>query len=89
MHHAVVLKRELLKKSKLLLFKSIFVAILTYGLESWIMSERMRWQIQASAMKFLRKTEGVMIFDKLRYTAIRTSLNIKLLQILRIQRSQL
>ena len=65
LHHSVVLKqRELLKKAKLSVFKSIFVPILTYGHESWVMTKKVRSQIQASEMRFLRKIEGVAIFVK-------------------------
>ena len=34
------MKRELSKKAKLSIFKQVFVAILTYGYESWVMTER-------------------------------------------------
>ena len=40
LHHSVVLKRELSRKAKLSAFKSIFVPILTYGHESWVMSRK-------------------------------------------------
>ena len=59
LHFSVVMKRELSKKAKLSIFKTIFVPILTYGHESWVMTERMRSQVQASEMRFLRKIEGV------------------------------
>ena len=54
LHHSIVLKRELSRKAKLSVFKSIFVPILTYGQESWVMTERVRSQMQASEMKFLQ-----------------------------------
>ena len=34
LHHSIVLKRELSRKAKLSVFKSIFVPVLTYGHES-------------------------------------------------------
>ena len=55
LHYSVVMKRELSKKAKLSIFKAVFVPILTYGHESWVMTERMRSQVQASEMRFLRK----------------------------------
>ena len=61
---------------------------LTYGHESWVMTERMRSQVQASEMRFLRRIEGVTLFNKVRSSEIRKSLNIKPL-LLRIERSQL
>ena len=48
LHHSVVLKRELRRKAKLSVFKSIFVPILTNGHEFWILTTRMKSQKQAS-----------------------------------------
>ena len=58
-HNWVIIKRELSNKEKLSIFKAVFTPILTYGHESWVMTERMRSQVQASEMRFLRKIEGV------------------------------
>ena len=69
-HHPIVLKRKLSRKTKLSVFMSIFVPILTHGLESWLMTERMRSQMQASEMRFLRKIKGFTMFEKVRNTAI-------------------
>ena len=88
LHYSVVMKRELSKKAKLSIFKAVFVPILTYGHESWVMTERMRSQVQASEIKFLRRIEGVTLFNKVRSSEIRKSLNIEPL-LLRIERSQL
>ena len=88
LHYAVVMKRELTKKAKLSVFKAVFVPILTYGHESWVMTEWMRSQVQASEMRFLRRIEGVTLFKKVRSSEIRKSLNIEQL-LLRIKRSQL
>ena len=59
-----------IEKGKLSVFKSIFVPILTYGHESWVMTERVQSQIQASKIGFFQKVEGVTMFDKVRNTAI-------------------
>ena len=87
LHHSVIMKRELSKKAKLSIFKAVFVPILTYGHESWVMNEKMRSQVQESEMRFLRKIEGVTLFSKMRSSEIRKSLNIETL-LLRIERSQ-
>ena len=55
------MKRELSKKAKLSIFKTVFVPILTYGHESWVMTERVRSQVQASEMRFLQRIEGVRV----------------------------
>ena len=52
-------KRELSKTAKLSVFKSILVPILTYGHESWLMTERILTQVQATKMGFLRRVNGV------------------------------
>ena len=52
------------------------------------MTERVRSQMHASAMTFLRKIKGVTMFDKHGNTAIRESFDIESL-LLRIERSQL
>ena len=88
LHYSVVMKRELSKKAKLSIFKAVFVPILTYGHEYWVMTERVRSQVQASEIKFSRRIEEVTLFNKVRSSEIRKSLNIKLL-LLRIERSQL
>jgi len=53
-------KRELLRKAKLSVFKTVFDSSLTYGYESWAMTERIRMQVQVSDMRFLRRIERVL-----------------------------
>ena len=52
------------------------------------MTERVRSQVQASEMRFLRRIERVTLFNKMRSSEIQKSLNIEPL-LLRIERSQL
>ena len=52
------------------------------------MTERVLSQVQVSEMRFLRRIEGVTLFNKVRSSEIRKSLNIEPL-LLRIKRSQL
>ena len=52
LHYSVVMKRELSKKVKLSIFKAVFVPILTYGHESWVMTERVRSQVQTCEIRF-------------------------------------
>ena len=79
--------RELSKKAKLSIFKIVFVLILTYGHESWVMAERELSQVQTFEMRFLRRIEEVTLFDKVRSSQIRKFVNIESLH-LRIERSQ-
>ena len=71
------MKRELSKKAKLSIFKAVFVSILTYGHVSWVMTKRVRLQVQASEMRILQKIEGVTLFNKvhiaLRFKILSTS----------------
>ena len=72
LHYSVVIKRELSKKAKLSVFKAVFVRIITYGQECGVMTERVRSQVQASEMRYLRKIEGVTL--KVRSSEIQKSL---------------
>ena len=63
LYHLVVLKRELSRKVKLSVFKSIFVPILTYGHEFCFVTERVRSQMQAPKMRLLRKIIGERSYD--------------------------
>jgi len=55
----VATKRELSNTAKLSVFKSIFVPILTYGHKSWVITERILTQVQATKLGFLRRVHGV------------------------------
>ncbi|KAI3377359.1 hypothetical protein L3Q82_008400 [Scortum barcoo] len=53
-YRTVVVKKELSRKAKLSIYRSIYVPTLTYGHELWVMTERTRSRIQAAEMSFLR-----------------------------------
>ena len=55
LHYPIFMKQELSKKAKLSIFKRVFVLILTFGHESWVMTERVRSQLQASDITFLQR----------------------------------
>ena len=88
LHYLVVMKRELSKKAKLSIFKPVFVLILTYGYESWVMTERVRSQMRTSEMRFSQSIQGVTLFTKVRSFETQKSLNINPF-LLRLERSQL
>ena len=73
---------------KLSVFKSVYIPILTYCHETWVMTERTRSRIQAAEMRFLRGVAGVTRLDRIRNTSIRDSLGVEPL-LLQIERSQL
>ena len=74
LHYSVVMKRVFSKKAKFLISRTVFVPILSYGHESWVMTERVRSHAQASEMRFLETIEGVTLFNKVRGSEIRKSL---------------
>ena len=56
----------------------MFVSIFAYGHESLVITKRVRSQVQAPEIRFLRRIKGVTLFNKMRSSKIRTSLNIEL-----------
>ena len=88
LHRIVVLKRELYTKAKLFMFRSVYIPIVTYGHECWIINEKVRSRIQAAEMGFLRRFNGLIWLDKVKSADIRESLSIESL-LLRLERSQL
>ena len=64
-HRSVVLKRELCTKAKLFIFRSVYVPILTYGHECWIMNEKVRSRVPAAEMGFLRSS-SLTLLDKIK-----------------------
>ena len=88
LHSSVVVKKELSRKAKLSIYRSIFVPTLTYGHELWVVTERTRSRVQAAEMSFLRRVAGFSLRDRVRSSVIRRGLGVEPL-LLRIERSQL
>ena len=64
LNRSVVVKKELSRKAKLSIYRSIYVPTLTYGHELWVMTERTRSQIQAAEKSFLRRVAGLSLRDE-------------------------
>uniref|UniRef100_A0A8C9WAJ3 Reverse transcriptase domain-containing protein n=1 Tax=Scleropages formosus TaxID=113540 RepID=A0A8C9WAJ3_SCLFO len=77
LYRSVVVKRELSRKAKLSIYRSIYVPTLTYGHELWIMTERMRSRIQAAEMSFLRRVAGRTLRDRVRSSVTREELGVE------------
>ena len=58
LYQSVVVKRELSQKAKLSIYRSIYVPTPNYGHELWVMTKRIRSQIQAAIISFLHKVAG-------------------------------
>ena len=88
LQRSVVLKRELGTRAKLSIFRSVYIPILTYGHECWIMNEKVRSRFQAAEMEFLRRISGLTLLDKVKSADNCESLNIESL-LLRLESWQL
>ena len=62
LHRSVVMKHKTSKKAKLSIFKAVFVPILTFGHESWVITERVQSLAITSEVKILQKIEEVALF---------------------------
>ena len=71
LHRSVVVKRELSRKAKLLIYQSIFVPTLTYGHELWVVTERTRSRVQAAEMSFLRRVAGLSLTVRTHQTRLK------------------
>ncbi|KAK3531087.1 hypothetical protein QTP70_010370 [Hemibagrus guttatus] len=88
MYRSVVVKKELSQKAKLSIYQSIYVPTLTYGHELWVMTKRVRSQIQAAEMSFRRRVAGQSLRDRVRSSVTREELGVEPL-LLHIERGQL
>ena len=75
----VVVKRELSQKTKLSIYRSIYVPTLTHGHEIWVVTKRIRSQIHATEMSFLRGMAGLSLRDRMRSADIKERLRLELL----------
>jgi len=64
LHRSVVTKLVLSNSAQLSVLKSASAPILTYGHDSWVLSERVVSRVQAAEMMgFLRRVHGVTLRD--------------------------
>jgi exonuclease III len=75
-------------EAQIAVFNSLYKSVLTYGHESWILTERTRSRVQAAEMRYLRRILGVSRRHRLRNDSIREAVNLEPL-LLQVERSQL
>lgn len=63
-------------RMKMIVHKTIFRPILTYGSESWILPKGLKSKVQAIDMKYLRKVKGVNKRDHIRNEVIKKDLQV-------------
>ncbi|VDP49333.1 unnamed protein product [Soboliphyme baturini] len=73
----VVANAELRLKTKLSIFKSILIPILTYGHESWTITEKLRTRVRAAEMGFLGRVAGLSRLDMVENSDIQKSLGLQ------------
>lgn len=88
MNKGFISKKEITKQTKMNVFKAIYRPILTYGCETWVLTQRQKSKVQAAEMRYLRRVKGVTRQDRIRNDMIREELKIQpLLQF--VERRQL
>ncbi|KAF7648618.1 hypothetical protein LDENG_00154150 [Lucifuga dentata] len=88
LYWTVVVKRELSQKARLSIYQSVYVPILICGHKLWVVTERIRSQIQVVEIRFLHRVPGLTLRDRVRNSDIQEGLGVELL-LLHIERSQL
>ena len=69
-------KSEVSEKTKKTVFKTVYVPTLIYGCESWALTAKQQSRLQATEMRYLRRTIGKTRRDRIRNTVVRQRLNI-------------
>ena len=69
--------REISREAKVTVFEAVAIPALTYGCESWVLTEREKSRLQATEMRVLRKIAGVTRLDQVRNETVRDRLRIE------------
>lgn len=74
---SVINKKEISRKTKLTVYKTILRPVLMFACESWVLSQQNESRLQALEMKYLRRVLGVTRMDRLRNDYIRKELEVE------------
>lgn len=86
--HPLMREKLIPRQVKAIIYKTILRPVLTYGSETWTLTDRMKSKIQAAEMRVLRMIKGVTRCDRLRNEDIRKELEVEsILEF--VERSQL
>ena len=64
--NSIMNMREVTVNTKMKIYKAIYRPILTYGSESWVLTERDVSKIRAAEMKYLHGVRGITKLDRIR-----------------------
>jgi hypothetical protein len=73
-------KREVSKKTKLTVHRTVYLPTLTYSAELWTLGAKQDSRLQAAEMRYLQRVEQKTRRAKVRNQMIRKALNVKPLQ---------
>lgn len=74
LNNTIIGKREVNKKTKMQIYKTVYLPVLLYGAETWAMMDKHKSRVTASEMKYLRKVVGKTKRDRVRNINIRNEL---------------
>jgi hypothetical protein len=72
--------KEISKRTKVVVYRTIYRPILTYSCESWVMNSNNQRAIRACDMRFLRKIEGKTRRNRIRNKIIRETVGVQPIQ---------
>ena len=69
--------RGISRGAKVTVFEAVAIPALTYGCESWVLTEREKSRLQATEMRVLGKIAGVTRLDQVRNETVRDRLRLE------------